>query len=213
MLSPGTLPQVWPFCWWLAVAEDHFSRRTTGFSLFPKQPTSVQVRSFLGRTFARVGKVPKYLVCDKGTQFWCDAFKKWCKRRGTRPRYGAVGKYGGIAVIERLIRTVKDECTRSILVPLRLVAMRKELSAYFAWHNGHRPNMALRGRTPDEVYYGRRPANERPRYEPRPRYPPDAWCASPQTKVKVPRGVRLELKVTHLEGRRHLPVVRLKQAA
>jgi hypothetical protein len=54
--------------------------------------------------------------------------KAWCKRKGIRPRFGAVGKYGSIAVVERFIRTLKDECTRRIVVPLRRCDMRRELT-------------------------------------------------------------------------------------
>ncbi len=64
-----------------------------------------------------------------------------------------------------------------------------------------------------EVYFRRKPANEKPRYEPRAKYPRDAWCASPQTKVKGRRGVRLKLEVCFLEGRRYLPVVEVRPAA
>ncbi len=52
---------------------------------------------------------PKYFVTDRGKQFDCHAFRKWCKRRKVKPRYGAVGKYGSIAVIERFNRTLKYE--------------------------------------------------------------------------------------------------------
>jgi transposase InsO family protein len=213
MLLPGTLPQVWPFAWWVALAQDHFSRRVMGFAVFLKQPTSLQVRSFLGRAFGLAGEAPKYVVCDKGPQFWCGAFKKWCGRRGTKPRYGAVGKCGSIAVIERLIRTVKDECTRRITVPLRIVKMRAEIHCYVRWSNEHRPHAYLGGRTPNEAYFGRAPANEAPRLEPRLKYPRDAWCASPQTDVRGRRGVRLTLEVSHFGGKRHLPVVEVRPAA
>ena len=33
---PFTLPQCWPFAWWLALAGDHFSRRVMGYALFLK---------------------------------------------------------------------------------------------------------------------------------------------------------------------------------
>src|SRR5712692_3381113 len=46
---PFALPQVWPFCWWLAVAVDHYSRRLMGFAVFRRQPTSAAVRGFLER--------------------------------------------------------------------------------------------------------------------------------------------------------------------
>jgi hypothetical protein len=129
----GALPTIFPFCWWLVVLQDHFSRRIMGFELFRREPTSVAV--------------------------------------------------------------------------------------YVRWFNEHRPHTYLRGRTPNEVYFGRKPANEQPRLEPRLEYPQDAWCASPpaggspQTSVRGRRGVRLALEVSHFEGKRHLPVVALRRAA
>jgi hypothetical protein len=36
------------------------------------------------------------------------------------------------------------------------------------WYNQHRPHSTLGGKTPDEVYFQRFPANRRPRIEPRP---------------------------------------------
>jgi hypothetical protein len=50
---PFSLPQRWPFCWWVAVAVDHYSRRLMGFAVFDQQPTSVAVRTFLGRAMGR----------------------------------------------------------------------------------------------------------------------------------------------------------------
>ncbi len=60
---------------------------------------------------------PKYAVTDKGKQFDCHVFRKWCKRRKVKPRYGAVGKYGSIAVIERFNRTLKHEGLFLITIP------------------------------------------------------------------------------------------------
>jgi len=50
---PFALPQRWPFCWWVAIVIDHFSRRAMGVTVFEKQPTAVQVRTFLGRLYAK----------------------------------------------------------------------------------------------------------------------------------------------------------------
>ena len=50
---PGSLSQVWPFCWWFALVIDHYSRRCMGFALFKNKPTSLQVRRFLGRVIKR----------------------------------------------------------------------------------------------------------------------------------------------------------------
>jgi len=213
MLPPNALPQVWPFCWWIGIAMDHFSRRVIGFAVFLKQPTSLQVRRFLGRAFGRIGKVPKYTVTDKGGQFWCKGFKRWCRRRKIKPRYGAIGGYGSIAVIERFMRTFKDECLRRIQVPLRVAKVREEIRLYVLWYNAERPHQSLNGRTPDEVYFDREPANEKSRYETRRKWPREGPCATPWAPVKGRRGVRLGLDAGYLEGRKHLPVIRLKTVA
>ncbi|MFC1461329.1 DDE-type integrase/transposase/recombinase [Verrucomicrobiota bacterium] len=190
---PFSLPQVWPFCWWIAVAIDHFSRKAISFALFKKQPTSLDVRSFLGRTMGRNRTKPKYIICDKGTQFWCDAYKKWCKRKKIKPRYGAVGKYGSIAIIERFIRSMKDECTRQIIVHLNLNEMRTELALYATWYNQFRPHQSLHGSTPHQRYRG-------------------LSRAPPISDVELKNG-RLYLQVSYLEGRKHLPIIQLRKAA
>ncbi len=212
-ISPFSLPQRWPFCHWLAVAEDHFSRRLIGIDLFASEPSSKQITDFLNCVFDSIGAAPRHIISDKGGQFDCPAYRKWCRLRGIKWRYGAAGKKGSIAIIERLIRTIKDEFTRRILVPLDADRLREDLAVFISWYNGHRPNSGLRGRTPDEVHFDRKPANEAVRFEPRKKYPRDAWCASPQAKVKGRRGVRLELSVDYLEGRRQLPIVELRPAA
>ena len=208
---PFALPQRWPFCWWLALVVDHFSRRVMGVAIFEKQPTSVQIRTFLGHLCAKAK--PKYIICDKGSQFWCDGFKAWCRRKDIRPRFGAVAKYGSIAVIERFIRTLKDEGMRRIVVPLRKSALRREVDRWTAWFNEHRPHTTLAGKTPDEAYRRIAPANKRPRWEPRERWPHDATCAGPKAKMHGKPGVRLRLIVTYLDSQRQLPIVELKWAA
>ena len=90
------------------------------------------------------------------------AFRRWCRRRGIRQRFGAVGKYGSIAVIERLIRTLKEDGLRGLLVPLSKAAFDRELRLFVSWYNGHRPHSSLDAATPDEVYYRHRPATRRP---------------------------------------------------
>jgi transposase InsO family protein len=210
---PFALPQVWPFCWWLAVAVDHFSRRVIGFAVYRSQPPSTTVRAFLDRLFGKVGEIPRHLISDRGKQFLAKGFKRWCRRRGIQHRFGALGKYGSLAVVERSIRTLKSECTRRlILVPYRLVAFEHELAFYFFWYNGNRPHTRLRGATPDEMYHRRRHAIRAPRLEPRRRWPRRSPCASPRTLIRGQPGVRLGLQVQYLAGRRHLPIITLKRA-
>ncbi len=192
---------------------DHFSRAVVGFALFHDCPTSRDIQRVLERAIGRAGHGPRYVITDKGRQFWYHAFKRWCRHRAIRPRFGAVGKQGSIAVVERFIRSMKAECTRPVRVPLQMNAMRHEVGLYTFWYNKYRPNQALGGRTPWEVSVDLRPANARPRFEPRKNWPITGPCASPQTGIRRARNVKLSLVVGHVEGRRHLPVVELRKAA
>ncbi|UCF69279.1 MAG: transposase [Acidobacteriota bacterium] len=210
---PFALPQSWPFCWWVGVVVDHFSRAVVGFAVFRKSPTSLQVQRFLDGAIRKVGRPPRYIITDKGRQFWCRSFQRWCRRRGIRPRFGAVGKYGSIAIVERFIRSMKNECTRRILVPQRLDAMRRELGLYVYWYNEHRPSMPLGGSTPREVHDALRPTNTKPRFEPRRNWPRRSRCAAPPARVKGTPGGKLRLVVGFLEARKHLPVVELRRVA
>ena len=198
---PFSKLQRWPFCWWLAVVIDHFSRRVNGFAIFRSEPSAGEVCDFLDRAVDRVGTKPKHIITDQGGQFTSDEYLEWCDDHGALPRCGAVGKKGSIAVVERLIRSVKCECTRQIRVPLDVDAMRKEIALYASWYNESRPHQGLDGKTPAEVYSGvRRNAQS---LEPRPR-----WPVHGDTK----RVKRIKMVVKFLEGRRHLPIVELKRA-
>ena len=168
----------------------------------------------LGWTVRQTGGAPKYIVCDKESIFDCDAFRSWVKRQGIKPpRYGAVGKHGSIAVVERLILTIKNECTRRIVVPMRRAGFLRELHWFTLWYNEHRPHMTLDGATPDEVYFHLRPAHRQPRIEPRNDWPRRSPYAKPRTLIAGQPGDRFGVDISQLGRRRHLPIVLLKRAA
>ncbi|MFI5378344.1 MAG: hypothetical protein ACHRHE_03480 [Tepidisphaerales bacterium] len=98
-------------------------------------------------------------------------------------------------------------------MPLWRERFQSTLGHLAAWYNEHRPHASLDGRTPDEVYHRRRPANLQPRFEPRPRWPRASACAKPVTLVRGAPGVRLKIEVHYVGGHRNLPVVTLKRAA
>ena len=214
---PFALPQVWPFCWWLACAVDHYSRRVMGFAVFSKEPSSIDIRRCLGRAIGRASKgrkaAPKYIVSDKGRQFDCQAFRAWCSGRGIQPRYAATGQRGATAVVERFIRSMKEEWLRRGGVPLGRDAMQRHVSLYLAWFLEFRPHQGLDGQTPKEVYEGLGPANRKVRWEPRPKWPQDLPCARPHAKQRKRRAARLGIIVRFHGGRRELPIVELKRVA
>ena len=194
--APFCLAQVWPFCWWVVVVIDHFSRAVIGFAVFKKQPTADEVREFMAKAICSVGMAPRHLISDQGKQFTSEEFRAWCsaKPRRIKQRYGAVGEYGSIAIIERLIRSMKNECTRCILVPLREDGIRREITLYTDWYNQFRPHQAFGGRIPMDVYFGSE--DEITHFE-----------------TRGEDAVSISLVVTRLDGRRHLPIVELKRAA
>jgi len=211
---PFAIPQRWPFCWWVAVVIDHFSRRAMGTTHFKQEPSAGDVTTFLDRACRKFGRRPGHLITDHGPQFTADAFIAWCRRRGIQQRFGAIGKYGSLAVIERFIRSMKNECTRLLpIVPLARAAFGRELDHYVAWFNVERPHARFGARTPDEIYFGTFPACQRPRFEPREKWPRPSPCARPHALVRGRPGAVVELSVEHRGGRKHLPIVTLKRVA
>jgi transposase InsO family protein len=191
----------WPFNWHVAVVEDHFSRACVGFAVFPKEPSSVQITDMLDGAIRERGGAPKYIISDRGKQFDCENYRNWCRdptktkrreRRKIRPRFGAVHRHGSIAVVERLIKSMKDECTRRIIVSYNQREFAEELDLYFTWYNEYRPHEWLDGRTPMEAY---RQADRR---------------TDRLHRISTTEPMALDL--AFLEGRRHLPIVGLKKA-
>ena len=211
---PLALPQRWPFCWWVAIVIDHFSRRPLGTRAFKKEPSALETTRFLGHVRRTTGCWPRYLISDRGPQLTADELERFCHRRKIDHRFGAVGKYGSVAVIERFIRSLKNECTRLLpVVPLARAAFARELDEYVAWYSADRPHTRFGARTPDEIYFGRFAACRRPRFESRNRWPRRSPCAAPHALVRGRPGGVLELIVEHRSGRKHLPVVTLRPVA
>jgi hypothetical protein len=73
--------------------------------------------------------------------------------------------------------------------------MRHELSLYFTWYNQYRPHEYLLSRTPLEVY------NYAPKKEP------------PLKLIHSSQVPQMELQLSFIDGRKHLPIIELKQAA
>jgi transposase InsO family protein len=167
---PFALMLLWPFSWHIAVIVDHFSRKIVGFGVFRKEATAEELCALLTRTVERSGRAPKYIVSDQGAQFQSE-YRAWCDSNRVKPRFGAIGKHGSIALTERCIRSLKDECLRIIVVPYRLEAMITELELYVGWFNEHRPHQGLAGKTPNEVFEGKVAARDGPRWETRVRGP------------------------------------------
>ena len=208
---PYSWVQAWPFSFWVLVVVDHFSRKTMMIRCFRGIPSAAKVIEAMDVAIAIAGRAPKYIITDQGAQFR-DDYRDWCELRGIKPRFGAIGQHGSIAICERFIRTIKQECARRIIIPLRTSLFEAELISYALWYNEHRPHQSLQGRTPNEVYEGRVAARDEPRLEVRRVQKGDDAAAEGVEPIDktVPR---LRLVVKHFEGRKHLPIVELERAA
>ena len=111
------------------------------------------------------------------------------------PRFGAVGKHGSIAVVERFHRTLK-ELLRLTTIPENQTEFERELELIIDWYNEHRPHETLDGKTPNEVHYSRPAANEQPRFEPRRKWPRGSPCRRQRWALKVILGIRSSSKST-----------------
>jgi len=133
-----------------------------GTAHFKKEPSAREVTNFLGRLCRKIGRRPGHLITDHGPQFTAEEFDAWCRPRGIQQRFGAIGKYGSLAVIERFIKSMKNECTRLLpIVPLAPAAFGRELNHFVAWYDAERPHSRFGARTPDEIYFGLFPACRR----------------------------------------------------
>jgi transposase InsO family protein len=93
---------------------------------------------------------PKHLIVDQGAEFKCEHFEHvWCRAKDILPRFGAVGKHGSIAVVERFHRTLK-ELLRLTTIPEDQTKFERELGVIIDWYNEHRPHETLDGKTPNE---------------------------------------------------------------
>jgi len=209
---PNALSQRWPVCFWPLNVEDHFSRRSVGFAVFKSEPSSEEVTAAMTRIMFKERVRPKHLIVDQGPQFKCEHFEDdWCPAMNILPRFGAVGKHGSIVVVGRFHKSLK-EILRLIVVPEDQAEFEREVALAIAWYNQHRPHMTLDGKTPNEVYFTRPPANEQPRFEPREHWPRGSPCAAPQVEIEGEPGDPAILEIDYLAGRRHLPVISARAA-
>ena len=139
-------------------------------------------------------------MSDSGAQFQGE-YRAWCKSHGVKPRFGAIGKHGSIAVLERFIRSMKEECFRAVVVLLTVALVEQELKLWLVWYHEHRPHQGLAGKTPGEMVKRKAPAKAG--------RPARARRRGGRRRVLRP----LELVVSHVGGRAHLPIVDLRPAA
>jgi transposase InsO family protein len=176
----------------VAVVFDAFSRMPLSSRVFSKEASALEIAQFVSRTARRRGR-PAHFISDQARCFKGRVFRSRLRRLGVRQRFGAIGKKGSIALIERLWRTLKDALGLRLLRPLVAEDLMAKVDLGLVHYAHFRPHQALGGATPAEIYLGRTPAHLSAVPPPRGR-PRKRQAASP-------------FRVEYLDSEQRLPVL------
>lgn len=130
---------------------DHFSRKLIHINFFFGEPGAEWIINNLKYAIYEYA-CPKSIITDNGNQFIDNEFKKFIHAYNIDHRKGKVKKPYSNGKVERFFLSLKSEALR--LFPL-LTENRigKLIRDYHIYYNKYRPNQAINGATPDEVYY------------------------------------------------------------
>ena len=147
-------------CWGLwtiqvLVAIDHFSRKVVCVAPL-EGPNAGWIIEVLEQAMRKHGG-PKHLISDQAPVFVGNAFAALLKQWNIKPRFGAIGKHGSIAVTERVIKTLKYEWLRCVPIIKGFDHLTLLCSEFESWYNAWRPHMAIEGLRPDDLFYRRKP--------------------------------------------------------
>jgi putative transposase len=138
--------------WVLGVVDYHGSRLLL---LEPCRPTTAEVCKVLRQAFETHGR-PERILSDNGPQFASLAFELFLAAHSidhsrTRPAHPWTN-----GRIERLFRTFKQEIFTHVWMLSGLGQLRRFCDDFVQFYNRDRPHSSYGGKTPDEVYFGRK---------------------------------------------------------
>ena len=151
-------------CWGLwpiqvLVAIDHLSRRVVCVAPL-EGPNAGWIIEALERAMEKHG-APRHIISDQAGVFRGDAFAELLRQWNIKPRFGAVGKHGSIAVTERVIKTLKYEWLRCVPIIKGFDHLTSLCTEFDTWYNRWRPHMTLEALRPDDLYYDHKPQKPR----------------------------------------------------
>ncbi|MFC1739828.1 DDE-type integrase/transposase/recombinase, partial [Planctomycetota bacterium] len=134
------------FCWgfWpihICVVIDHFSRKV--MAAVPLEgPNAGWINSALESAIEKY-VAPKHIISDQASVFTGDVFAELLDTYNIKPRLGAVGKHGSIAVTERVIKTLKYEWLKHVPIIKDFDHLTFHCKEFETWYNSWRPHMTL----------------------------------------------------------------------
>lgn len=139
----------------ICVVIDHFSRKV--MAAVPLEgPNAGWINNALESAIEKHG-APKHIVSDQNPVFIGEVFSELLGTYNIKPRLGAVGKHGSIAVTERVIKTLKYEWLKRVAIIKGIDHLTEVCKEFETWYNRWRPHMTLDGIRPDDVYYDNKP--------------------------------------------------------
>jgi putative transposase len=181
----------------IGVVLDAFSRMPLSVRVFTKEPSSAEITRFVSKAAKRRGP-PAHFVSDRGACFTGGVFRRALERLSVRQRFGAIGKKGSIALIERLWKTLKDALGLRLLRPLLAEDLMEKIALGLTHYAYFRPHQALGGATPAEIYFGR---------------PSSHLSAIPPPRGRPGEGsIDSPFRVEYLDAERLLPILERRAA-
>ena len=141
----------------IAAVLDVHSRFPLAVRVFDREPSAAQAVEVIETALKTHGR-PRHFVSDQGAQFIDQHFRANLRAHKIRPRFGAVGQHGSIAIIERFFRTLKEALGLRTWRCLQRDDLERRLDTTLVHYALFRPHQALKGATPAEVYFGDEPA-------------------------------------------------------
>jgi hypothetical protein len=181
----------------VGVVFDAFSRMPLSARVFSKKASAIEIARLVSGTAKRHGR-PAHFVSDHARCFTSRVFRHKLWSLGVKQRFGAVGKKGSIALIERLWRTLKDTLGLRLLRPLVAEDLVAKVEMGLLHYAHFRPHQGLGRATPAEIYFGRTPAH---------------LSAIPPARGRPGEGLMdSPFRVEYLDAERMLPVLVRKAA-
>ena len=147
-------------CWGLwsihiCVVIDHFSRKV--MAAVPLEgPNAGWINNALESAIEKYGP-PKHIISDQAHVFTGEVFAELLGKYNIKPRLGAIGKHGSIAVTERVNKTLKFEWLKRVAIIKGIDHLTELCDDFQIWYNNWRPHMTLEGLRPDDVYFDNKP--------------------------------------------------------
>lgn len=116
-----------------------------------KGPNAGWINNALESAIEKYGP-PKHIISDQAHVFTGTVFAELLGKYHIKPRLGAIGKHGSIAVTERVNKTLKYEWLKRVALIKGIDHLTELCNEFELWYNSWRPHMTLDGNRPDDVF-------------------------------------------------------------